>query len=276
MDNRRLASTCARYMKIAIFSDIHGNSIGLEAVLADVKAKGGVDRYWVLGDYVSNGADPAGVMTQLLSLPNAEFIRGNGDRYIYSGERPPPTADDVRGEHTLLPLMLQIESNFSWLTGIMTELGWIDWLANLPFEIKTTLPDGTIMQGVHSSPWRDNDEVGFCPLLSDEQIDAFAEACTGDLIFCGHTHWPWDRRVGRKRIVNVGSVGNPNIPSLGACWTLLTADKSGYRIEQFEVPYDRQAMIELTEAKGQPAHKFINSHYAGERIRPWEKGESKK
>ena len=256
-------------MRIAVFSDIHGNSIGLDAVLANIEAKGGADHYWILGDHVAIGPDPVGVMKRLLALPSAEFIRGNGDRYIYSGERPPPTQKEALADPSLLPTLIEVESNFAWTTGIMAEFGWVSWLKDLPFEINKRLPDGTIMQGIHSSPWRDNDEVGFCPLRSDEQIREFADACIGDLVFCGHTHWPWDVTVGKKRIVNVGSIGNPNIPSLNACWTLLKAAKSGYHLEQFEVTYDRQTVIGMTKSKLQPGAAFIRSHYTGERVRPW-------
>jgi hypothetical protein len=38
-------------MRIAFISDIHGNSIALDAVLADIEARGGVDAYWLLGDF---------------------------------------------------------------------------------------------------------------------------------------------------------------------------------------------------------------------------------
>lgn len=258
-------------MRIAIFSDIHGNSIGLDAVLADIEAKGGVNRYWVLGDHVAIGPDPVGVMNRLVALPNAEFIRGNGDRYVYSGERPPPHAEDLIDDPSLLPVLVEVEGNFAWTAGIMTEVGWMSWLEQLPFDISLTLPDGTTLWGIHSSPWRDNDEVGFCPKLTQDQIESYAAACHADITFCGHTHWPWDVRMGEKRIVNVGSVGNPNVPSLNACWTLISADETGYQLEQFEVPYDHQAIIDLTLEKNQPGSEFICNHYRGKFTRPWKR-----
>ena len=258
-------------MKFAIFSDIHGNSIGLDAVLADIESRGGADRYWVLGDHVASGPDPVGVMNRLLALPNAEFIRGNTDRYISVGDRVGPTAEDVINDPSKLPIMLEIEGNFSWTTGIMAQMGWIDWLKDLPFQIEKTLPDGTKMLGIHSSPWRDDDIAGFCPLLSDEEIKAFADACQGELIFCGHTHWPWDVSVGGKRIINVGPVGLSTIESCDACWTLVTAEKSGTTIEQFEVSFDRQAVIDSTFAKKQPGAKFITDGYLGKHTRPWKR-----
>lgn len=48
-------------MRIALFSDIHGNTVALDAVLADIAQRGGADACWVLGD--------------LVALPQAVFVR---------------------------------------------------------------------------------------------------------------------------------------------------------------------------------------------------------
>jgi predicted phosphodiesterase len=42
-------------MRIALLSDIHGNPVALDAVLADIEAQGGVDTYWILGDFSAMG-----------------------------------------------------------------------------------------------------------------------------------------------------------------------------------------------------------------------------
>lgn len=83
-------------MRLAIFSDIHGNPIALDAVLADIRARGGVDAYLVLGDLAAIGYDPVSVLERLVALPNVRFVRGNTDRYVVTDERPPPTLQDVR------------------------------------------------------------------------------------------------------------------------------------------------------------------------------------
>ena len=77
-------------MRIALLSDIHGNPLALDAVLADIEAQGGVDTYWLLGDFSSLGYDPVGVLERVTKLPNAFFLRGNHDRYTVTGERPGP------------------------------------------------------------------------------------------------------------------------------------------------------------------------------------------
>ena len=48
-------------MRLAILSDIHGNPLALDAVLADIQRQGEVDAYWVMGDFAAAG--PAGLRT---------------------------------------------------------------------------------------------------------------------------------------------------------------------------------------------------------------------
>jgi predicted phosphodiesterase len=95
-------------MRVAILSDIHGNSIALDAVLADLRSHGGVDAYWVLGDLVALGPDPIGVLERLDRLENASFIRGNTDRYTAMGDRPPPTLEEVAQDPSLVPRLIEV------------------------------------------------------------------------------------------------------------------------------------------------------------------------
>jgi len=78
-------------MRIALLSDIHGNSIALDAVLKDISAQGGTDEYLILGDLAAIGYDPIGALERVAALPRAHIIRGNTDRCLVSGERPAPS-----------------------------------------------------------------------------------------------------------------------------------------------------------------------------------------
>ena len=62
-------------MRLALLSDLHGNPIALDAVLADIEANGGVDGHLVLGDLVAIGHDPAGVLERLFKLPGVRFVQ---------------------------------------------------------------------------------------------------------------------------------------------------------------------------------------------------------
>src|SRR5947207_15407140 len=58
----------SNHMRIALLSDIHGNPLALDAVLTDIEAQGGVDTYWLLGDFSSLGYDPVGVLERVTKL----------------------------------------------------------------------------------------------------------------------------------------------------------------------------------------------------------------
>lgn len=109
-------------MKIALLSDLHGNAIALDAVLADL-ASSGPDEYWILGDLVALGPDPVGVLQRLEALPNCRFIRGNTDRYTVTGDRPPPFPVTPGMDPGSLAACLELAGMFAWTLGAVTSAG---------------------------------------------------------------------------------------------------------------------------------------------------------
>ena len=67
-------------MKIAIISDIHGNLLALQAVLADI-ARQGVDQTVNLGDILSGPLQPAET-ADLLMAQKFPTIKGNHERQL--------------------------------------------------------------------------------------------------------------------------------------------------------------------------------------------------
>lgn len=252
--------------KIALLSDIHGNSIALEAVLADIEAQGGVDVYWILGDLVAIGHDPVGVLERLTALPGVRLIRGNTDRYVCTGERPFPTLADAQNNPDLYPRLVEVTATFAWTQGMITAADWFDWLANLPLELPETLPDGTRFLGVHASPGND-DGIGIRPAMEPTQLNTLLCNCQADLICVGHTHVPLDMHFGGKHIVNLGSVSNPITADLRASYVLLKTTSSGYQAIFRQVVYDRQAVIEAVTRLQHPGARFITRMMLGQ-IRP--------
>src|SRR5579884_3283690 len=203
-------------MRLAIFSDIHGNPLALDAVLADIQHQGDIDAYWVLGDFAALGYDPVTPLETITALPQASYIRGNTDRYVVTKDLP-VLPEKVLEEPQLLSEIIEVTRSFSWTRGYVSAAGWLDWLANLPLEVRLTLPDGTRVLGVHASPGRD-DGPGLRPKDSDDDIAQRLAGCNADLIIAGHTHVPMDRQVGSSRIINLGSVSNPITPGLQATY----------------------------------------------------------
>lgn len=65
-------------MRIAIFSDIHGNLEALEAFIEDAGTRS-VDEYYCLGDIVGYGANPNDCFDCISGLSNLHTILGNHD-----------------------------------------------------------------------------------------------------------------------------------------------------------------------------------------------------
>ena len=260
-------------MRLAILSDIHGNSIALDAVLVDLRSQGSVDAIWVLGALAAIGPDPAGVLERLSTLENVVYVRGNTDKYVTTGERPGPTAEEARADPRRLATLVELERSFTWTQGAVTAAGRFDWLAALPLEQRLMLPDGTRLLGVHASPGQD-DGSGFHPGLSAEQERSLLSGCNADLVCVGHTHTVLDIEVDGVRVVNPGSVSNPFPPDLRATYAILEADETGYHIERQFVDYDHAAVINQVHRVRHPAADYIVRFMLGQVVPPWSRSQA--
>ena len=251
-------------MRIALFSDIHGNAVALEAVLADIVRWGQVDEYWVLGDLVALGPEPIRVLELLTALPGARIIRGNTDRYVFSGTaRPSPSMMEAQCNPSLIPTLVEYAGTFAWTQGVLSVGGWNDWLMALPLEIRTVLPCGVRALGVHATP--DSDEgYGLRAGSSQKHLRSVVKGCHADLIFGAHHHMTLDEKVDGFHLVNLGSVSNPYAPDLRASYVSLDSDEQGYQVSYHRVDYDREVVIEQLRALRHPGAAYIISHLSGQ------------
>src|SRR5581483_11162875 len=126
-------------MRLAIFSDIHGNIHGLDACLADLAAQGGADRIIGAGDFCLDGPQPKAVLERLVEA-GATCLRGNTDRYI---------VEDDSGEED--------EASLAWQRDALGAQ-WVEWLRALPFSVSVgDGRDGLLV--VHANPKSDNEHV---------------------------------------------------------------------------------------------------------------------
>jgi predicted phosphodiesterase len=251
-------------MRLALLSDIHGNPLALDAVLADIQSQGEVDDYWVLGDFAAIGYDPVTPLERITALPHTRCTRGNTDRYVVTEDLPVPPEKALQ-DPSLLPDVIEATRTFSWTRGFVSAAGWLDWLTNLPLEVRMTLPDGTRLLGVHASPGRD-DGPGIQVRHSNENLEERLAGCEAELVIVGHTHVPLERQVGGTHVVNLGSISNPITPGLQATYVLLDADEHGYSIQLRRVEYDREAVIKAIAQSRHPASSFLIGFMHGERI----------
>jgi len=252
-------------MRIAVLADIHGNDVALQAVFSDIEDQGGVDCYWILGDLAAIGHAPVAVLELLHSRSNLQCLSGNTDRYVCTGDRPPPSQTDAQANPALLPILLSVQGSFSWTQGAITEAGHLNWLSNLPAELHYELPDGTTVLCTHGAPCG-GDFSGIWPTMTKDEMSRLLAGCQSEVVCVGHTHWPLDVQVDGHRVINPGSVSNPVGPDTRASYALISADNSGYRFDFRRVEYDRNRVIEALQAIGHPARRFIISHLEGKQL----------
>ncbi len=250
-------------MRLALFSDIHGNRIALDAVLADAESFG-VDAYWAVGDLVAIGPEPVAVLERLAELENLTVLRGNTDRYIVTGEGPPPSLEQARANLELVHLFARVTASFAWTRGFVTAAGWYEWVERLPLEARLTLPDGTLLLAAHAAPGTDDGD-GIHPAMSTSEVADLVKDCEAEIVCVGHTHEPMLRVIDNLQVLNLGSVSNPVAPDLRASYLIVDAVRSGTSLHHRRVPYDHQAFIDSVHRSHHPEAEFILSHQRGQR-----------
>jgi len=222
----------------AVFSDVHGNLPGLEAILADVEARG-IRDVLSLGDLVGYGPGPNEVAA-LVRDRGIPSLMGNYDQGIgfslgdcgcvYK-------TDEQRHEGAV---------SLAWTDEVTTEETRA-YLRTLEDRFVLETPAGELL-AVHGSPRRINEY-----LFEDRPESAMtrmAEQNPYRAILFGHTHVPYAREVphgdGRSTLfINVGSGGRPKDGDWRVCYALidaaaLAADEPG--VEFIRVAYDYERL----------------------------------
>jgi predicted phosphodiesterase len=176
-------------VKIAVISDIHGNLLALEAVLADIDERG-VDLIVNLGDILSGPLLPRETADLLMAL-DVPTISGNHERQLLELDSEDMGASDRYARDTITQAQR-------------------DWLQALPPVMR---PAADVFM-CHATPQNDVDcyledivdgELRPAPLRAIEERTG---SCDAALILCGHTHIPRLSRLHSGQIiVNPGSVG---------------------------------------------------------------------
>lgn len=251
-------------MRIGVIADIHGNSLALQAVLADAENVG-VDRWWALGDLVLFGPRPVEVLNALSRLPGVVYVSGNTDRYVLTGEQPGPheTPAHAVGDLDLVERYGAMAGAIGWTRGALVQAGRLGLLAELPAEQRLRMPDESVLLGVHASPGRD-DGPGIDSCVGDDDLAGLLSGCGADTVVGGHTHDPTDRAVDSVRALNAGSVGVPRHCGY-ASWMVIEADANGLRPQRREAAFDVEAVVNDLQARRYPNASFMESVLTGTR-----------
>jgi putative phosphoesterase len=203
----------------ALLYDIHGNLPALEAVLADAAD---ADDFLLGGDYATFGAWPVETVERLRELDEAEWIRGNVDRWLVdSSDVPDFMAGLIERSREMIGEELCRE------------------LAALP---ESATEGGTLY--CHASPLSDMDS--FYPEPQDSDVERLMGVEAERVVF-GHTHLAFERPgPGGIHLVNPGSVGMPFGGDHRASYAVVNDDGS---VEHRRVEYDWQASADAVRER---------------------------
>ena len=232
--------------KIAILSDIHGNTTALAGVLEDAKNLGATE-YWLLGDIFLPGPGANDLVALLKGLPITASVRGNWDDCVLEA---------LDGQYGLEdPQEIQLLRMTQYL---MERLNpeQIDWLRNLPMVAKKEV-EGLRFSLSHNLPEKN---YGGDLLVENgtEKFDQLFDETT-DVAVYGHVHKQLLRYGSQgQQIINPGSIGMPYFDWEGlknhrAQYALLEVENCELVNLQFrKVAYDYEAELESAKTKGLP------------------------
>ena len=229
-------------MRVALISDIHGNLLALDAVLAEIE-KADVDEIVCLGD-VAVGPQPTEALARIREL-RCPVVMGNWDACFLEGM---PDANDEVG--------LKLVQTAEW---------WAHFLSDEDREfMRSFVPtleldlDGQDALFFHGSP-RSYDDWIFAT-TPDEELRGMLGDHSEPVLVGGHTHLQLVRRFEKSIFVNPGSVGLPFVewwprPVRIAPWAeygILTSIDGRLEVELRRTTFDVKAFLELSRSSGMP------------------------
>ena len=229
--------------KIAVLSDIHGNTTALEAVLNDAK-KAKVDEYWLLGDILMPGTGRRRILNLLAALPITVKVLGNWENSLWRGLH--RNLDLTKASHRYLLRQCQY---------ILEEISpeEIEDLHNQPMQVHRQF--GDLMVGItHHLPdknWgRELIHTG-----KQEDFDRLVKEPHASIAVYGHIHQQLLRYGSDGQLIlNPGSIGQPFFLDAGlrkdlrAQYMILEFDEAGLADVDFRrVDYDVEAELQLAK-----------------------------
>lgn len=240
-------------MRIALISDIHGNQIALEAVVAAIE-RDHPDQVVCLGDLAVTGPHPREALA-LVRGKGWPVVMGNTDAWLLD---PQPLAE--RDDDTA-----RVSAIEQWGASQLSA-GDLAFVRTFAPTIEIQLGSDATLLCFHGSP-RSNTEIIRATTPDEELAPMFAGSSA--LIFAGgHTHTQMLRRFRQALIINPGSVGLPyehladgsrNPP--WAEYALIDYTAGRLDVAFRRVPIDAGAVAQAIRSSGMPHAEWLASDW---------------
>lgn len=250
-------------MRVAVFSDVHGNLTALESVLSHIKQQS-PDLVLFAGDLCLGGARPAECVDRIRSEDIAA-IHGNTDLEL---SNMPLLTDIPIVEETVRDATA--DSLAEW-TRAALDADRRAYLRTLPFHRRvsptTSYRDDILV--VHANPKNVNDHI-----LPDEsrqkdlydnvqqpdddvKLGELLEDLGGGILAFGHLHIPGVREWNDLKLVNISSVSQPLDGDTRSKYGLFTWQNGRWHIKHQFVEYDIDAEVDQLSAIQPPGWQAL-------------------
>ncbi len=240
-------------MRVAIFSDVHGNLTALEAVLEQIGSRA-VDETVFAGDLCLVGPRPAECLRRVQEA-RILSIYGNTDDWVLGRQAPPEKLSDLA----------------QWTAAQLSESEQ-DWLDGLAFSQRFS-PTGLAKDDllvVHANPV-DVNQLIFPPeseqmarygrvRQTDEELTSQLSGCDAAVLAFGHLHIPSERSWQQLRLFNISSVSMPGDGDPRAKYGIFTWEGVAWSFERYAVDYDVRRELAAYERERPPGwEKFVET-----------------
>jgi len=229
-------------VRIALFSDVHGNVTALRAVFAALDHHRPLQMIVAAGDHVLAGPRPAEAW-DILEAAGCTCILGNEDVRLWDG-----AIEETAADSPWAPLVAVITP---WTVAALGPAR-VAALRALPRSLRLVPAPGEDLLVVHANI---HDLTGWA-LKADTSDDDLARLYGGAnarVVCCGHYHAACVREWSGMTLVNVASVSLPTDGLPCAGYTILNWD-GAWHVAQYRVPYDADAEAAAKVVSGVPTH----------------------
>lgn len=231
-------------MKVAVFSDIHGNYQALMAILKHIK-KNNIDKIIYLGDAVSIGPDSKQCLKRLNNEIDV-FILGNHEHYIIDGSQ-------IDKDMSIGEL-----SHNKWLIKTLDEQD-INKLKKYKNSYELSINNKKFLF-IHFFLKNEIYPYEHLSIFKSDKFEQIINNIDADYIFYGHFHPGRYDEISNKKLYCIGSSGCVNTDKT---FYYVIDSKQGINIEKIELKYNRKAFVNRINNINYPEINEIKKSFFG-------------
>ena len=242
-------------MRLALISDIHGNLVALEAVLAEIAQQNiahDSQHILCLGDVAAFGPQPLQVLARLQAI-GCPVVMGNTDAALLNPLLQQPATEPTD----------RVQDIQRWCAQQLTEADKA-YISSFQPTISYPLGDGKMLLAYHGSPRSFRERL--LPTTSADDLEQTFAGHSAYIMVGGHTHMQMFRRHKDALVLNPGSVGfgmdhiPPHAEVRHPAWAeyaILNVEGDALSVELRRTPFNTTPLLQAIQSSGIPHAEWL-------------------